>query len=78
MLPSVSAGSAALTKYAKAIAAAAPDQAAQDGETAPRPEQDAARHNADPRTAPAADSGALAREARETVERILERCACGS
>lgn len=72
MLPSVSAGSAALTNYAKAIAAAAPDQAAQDGDTAPHTEQDAARHNADPRTAHAAESGALAREARETVERVLE------
>ena len=72
MLPSVSAGSAALTKYAKAIAAAAPDQAAQDGDTTPRTEQEAARHNADPRTAPVADSGALAREARETVQQILE------
>ncbi|MGB0631291.1 MAG: hypothetical protein ACPGRZ_11410 [Alphaproteobacteria bacterium] len=72
MLPSVSAGSAALTKYAQAIAAAAPDHAAHDGETAPRPEQDAARQNADNRTALPADVGALEREAQETVRQILE------
>ena len=47
MSPSVSAGSAALMKYAQAVAIAAPEEAPRDSDAAPRPEQEAARHKAE-------------------------------
>lgn len=72
MLPSVSAGSAALTKYAQAIATATPETAPGNDDGAPRAEQEAARHQAEnkPVTNPAQDK--LAQSARETVIALLD------
>lgn len=72
MLPSVSAGSAALTKYAQAIATATPETTPGSDDGAPRAEQEAARHKADttPVTNPAQDK--LAQSARETVTALLD------
>lgn len=72
MLPSVSAGSAALTKYAQAIATAAPETTSGNDGDATRTEQEAARHKADntPIQNPAQEK--LAQSARETVTALLE------
>jgi hypothetical protein len=47
MLPSVSAGSAALTKYAQATANAAPETSPGNDDVSAHTEQDTARHKAD-------------------------------
>lgn len=72
MLPSVSAGSAALTKYAQAIATATPETPPGNDDGAPRAEQEAARHKAEntPVTNPAQEK--LAQSARETVTALLD------
>lgn len=72
MLPSVSAGSAALTKYAQAITTAAPETTSGNDDGAPRTEQEAARHKADntPIVTPA--QAKLAQSARETVTALLD------
>lgn len=72
MLPSVSAGSAALTKYAQATATAAPETSlGNDGDT-PRTEQEAARHKAGNTTVLNPAQERLAQSARETVTALLE------
>ena len=71
MLPSVSAGSAALTKYAKAVAIAAPEQAYRDTDATPRPEQEAARQNAEKNPVQTPQQDTLARDTRATVEALL-------
>lgn len=72
MLPSVSAGSAALTKYAQAIATAAPETTPGNDEGAPRTEQEAARHKAGniPVIDPARQM--LVQSARDTVTALLD------
>jgi len=73
MLPSVSTGSAALTKYAQATAIAAPETSSGHDEATTRTEQDTARHKADnntPAINPAQEK--LARSARETVTALLD------
>ncbi|MFT5487299.1 MAG: hypothetical protein ACI9JL_001036 [Paracoccaceae bacterium] len=72
MLPSVSAGSAALMKYAQAIATAAPETTPGNDDGAARAEQEAARHKADntPTVNPAQEK--LAQSARETVTALLD------
>ncbi len=73
MLPSVSTGSAALTKYAQATAIAAPETSSGHDEATARTEQDTARHKADnntPAINPAQEK--LARSARETVTALLD------
>jgi hypothetical protein len=72
MLPSVSAGSAALTKYAQAKATATPETMPGKDDGAARTEQEAARHIADntPSTHPAHEK--LAQSARETVTALLD------
>lgn len=72
MLPSVSAGSAALTKYAQAVAIAASEDTHRDSDATPRPEQEAARQNAEKQPVPAQAQDTLARDARATVEAVLE------
>lgn len=71
MLPSVSAGSAALMKYAQAIATAAPETTPGNDDGTTRTEQEAARHKADttPVINPAHEK--LAQSARETVAALL-------
>ena len=64
MLPSVSAGSAALTKYAQAVAIAAPEEAPRDSDAAPRTEQEAVRQNADRTPVQTPQQDTLARDAR--------------
>ena len=71
MLPSVSAGSAALTKYAQAVAIAAPKAAPRDSDAAPRPEQEAARQNAERTPVRKPQQDTLARDARATVDALL-------
>lgn len=71
MLPSVSAGSAALTKYAQAVSIAAPDAAPRDSDAAPRTEQEAARQNAEKQPVPIPQQDTLARDARATVDALL-------
>jgi hypothetical protein len=71
MLPSVSPGSAALTKYANAVAIAAPEEAHRDSDAAPRPEQEAARQNAEKNPVQTPQQDTLARDARATVEALL-------
>lgn len=71
MLPSVSAGSAALTKYAQAIATAAPETTPGHDDGAARTEQEAARHKADNTPVPNPAQEKLAQSARETVTALL-------
>ena len=72
MLPSVSTGSAALTKYAQATAIAVPETSPGHDDATARTEQDTARHKADntPPINPAQEK--LARSARETVTALLD------
>ena len=70
MLPSVSAGSAALTKYALA-SATAPHAPARDPETPARPDRTAA-HRPDERPQQAPADGTLVRESRAAVTALLE------
>lgn len=72
MLPSVSAGSAALTKYAQAIATAAPETTPGNDDGATRTEQEAARHKADNTPIPNLAQEKLAQSARETVTALLD------
>lgn len=72
MLPTVSAGSAALTKYAQAVAIAAPEEAPRDSDSPARPEQEAARQNADKQPVPVQAQDALARDAGATVDAVLD------
>lgn len=71
MLPSVSAGSAALTKYAQAVAIAAPEAAPRDSDPAPRQEQEAARQNAEKTPVQSPQQDTLARDARATADALL-------
>lgn len=72
MLPSVSAGSAALTKYAQAIATAAPETTSGNDDRATRIEQEAARHKAEntPVANPAQEK--LVSTAQETITALLD------
>ena len=73
MLPSVSTGSAALTKYAQATAIAAPETSPGHDDSTARMEQDTARHKADKNTPPINPAQEkLARSARETVTALLD------
>jgi len=73
MLPSVSTGSAALTKYAQATAIAAPETSPGHDDSTARMEQDTARHKADNNTPPINPAQEkLARSARETVTALLD------
>lgn len=71
MLPSVSAGSAALMKYAQAITTAAPETASGNDDGAARTEQEAARHKADNTPVIKPGQEKLAQSARETVTALL-------
>jgi hypothetical protein len=71
MLPSVSAGSAALMRYAQAIATAAPDTTPGNDEGTARTEQEAARHKADNTPVIKPGQEKLAQSARETVTALL-------
>ena len=70
MLPSVSAGSAALTKYAQA-AVTAPEQSARDPQLPARTDQEAGAQN-DGRSAARAADETLARETRTVVTALLD------
>ena len=72
MLPSVSAGSAALTKYAQATANAAPETSPGNDDVSAHTEQDTARHKADktPTFNPVQEK--LAQSARETVTALID------
>ena len=72
MLSSVSASSAALMKYAQALAIAAPEAAPRDSDAAPRTEQEAARQNAERTPVQSPQQDTLARDARATVDALLD------
>ena len=72
MLPSVSAGSAALTKYAQALATTAPEISSGNDDGAARTDQETARHKADNTTVINPAHEKLAQSARETVTALLD------